>query len=117
MSAGRETPPVVGFLAGLLAAAFAMGGLLLAAGGIRYVLGLLLVGVVVAALGRAVAPRANGMGVGTTLLASTGGSFLGGFVGWFAFGDGGRLPAFVLSVAGAGFVVWLVQNQDGAASS
>jgi len=102
---------LIGFLVGLLAAAFVMGMILLAAGGILYVLGLLLSGLVVGALGRAVIPGPNTMGAGTTLLVGLGGSFLGGFAGWFVFGHNGRVLGFILSVAGAAFIVWLIQRQ------
>ncbi len=108
---------MVGFLAGLLAAAFVMGLILLAAGGILYVVGLLLSGLVVGALGRVVLPGPNPMDVGTTLLVGIGGSFLGGFAGWFAFGQSGPVFCFILSVAGAAFVVWLIQRQDRARAS
>ena len=102
---------MVGFLAGLLATAFVMGGLLLAAGAVLYALGLLVIGLVVGVLGGVVVPAPNHMGVGTTFLLGIGGSFLGGFVGWFAFGEGSRLLGFILSVAGAAFIVWLVQRE------
>jgi uncharacterized membrane protein YeaQ/YmgE (transglycosylase-associated protein family) len=103
---------VFGFLAGLLATALVMAGLLLAAGAVLYLLGLLLVGLVVGVLGGVVVPGVNHTGVGTTLLLGIGGSVLGGFVGWFAFAEGSRLLGFTLSVAGAAFVVWLVQRED-----
>ncbi len=108
---------MVGFLAGLLAAAFVMGAILLAAGAALYVAGLLLSGLAVGALGRVVVPGPNPMGVGTTLLVGIGGSFLGGFAGWFIFGRSGRFLGFMLSVAGAAFIVWLIQRQDRPASS
>ncbi len=108
---------MIGFLTGLLAAAFVMGVLLLASGGVAYALGLLLSGLVVGALGGVVVPGSTRVGVGTTILVGIGGSFIGGFAGWFALGDGGPLSGFVLSLAGAAFVVWLVKNQDRAASS
>jgi len=102
---------VIGFLAGLLVAAIVMGAILLVAGGILYVAGLLLSGLVVGALGRLAIPGPNPMGMGTTLLVGLGGSFLGGFAGWFLFGEHGRLFGFLLSVAGAAFIVWLLQRQ------
>jgi len=108
---------MVGFLAGLLAAAFVMGAILLAAGAVAYVLGLLLIGLVVGALGRAVVPGPSPLGMGTTLLVGIGGSFLGGFAGRFASGGSSRLPGFVLSLAGAAFIVWLIQRQDRVRSS
>jgi len=103
---------MVGFLVGLLAAAFVMGLLLLAAGAILYVLGLLVSGLVVGALGRIVIPGPNPMGLAATLLVGLGGSFMGGFVGWFAFGESSPFLGFILSVAGAAFIVWLVQHQE-----
>lgn len=107
---------MIGFLVGLLAAAFVMGLILLAAGGILYVLGLLLSGLVVGALGRTLVPGPNAMGIGKTLLVGIGGSFLGGFAGWFIFGHRGRYLGFILSVAGAAFIVWLIQRQERAQS-
>ena len=103
---------MTGFLVGLLGAAVVMGAILLAAGGILYVLGLLLSGLVVGALGRLVVPGHNPMGLGRTLLVGMGGSFLGGFAGWFLFGRSGRFLGFILSVAGAAFIVWLIQRQE-----
>jgi uncharacterized membrane protein YeaQ/YmgE (transglycosylase-associated protein family) len=103
---------VIVFLVGLLAAALVTALILLVAGGILYVLGLLLSGLVVGALGRLVVPGHDAMGLGTTLLVGIGGSFLGGFVGWFLFGGSGRFLGFLLAVAGAAFIVSLVQRPD-----
>ena len=108
---------MVGFLAGLLAAAFFMGAILLAAGGITYVLGLVLSGLVVGATGRAAVPGSGPTGVGTTLLVAIGGSFLGGFAGWFVFGRSSQLLGFALSVAGAAFVVWLIERHEEGATA
>ncbi len=104
--------PMVGFLAGLLGAAFVMGALLLAAGAPLYVLGLLVCGLLIGALGRFVVAGPNPMGVGTALLVGIGGSFLGGFAGWFGFGDGGWFLGLMLAVAGAAYTVWLIQRHD-----
>lgn len=102
---------MIGFLAGLLAAALVMAAAVLAAGGLAYLLGLLACGLVAGALVRVAAPGAHPIGYGITLLAGTGGSVLCGFVGWFLFEPRSRYLGFVLAAAGAAFVVWLLSHQ------
>ena len=97
-------------MAGLLGAALAFAGILLVAGGALYVLTLLVVGLVVGALGRVAVSRPDPKSVGTTLLLAVGGSFLGGMGGWFLFH---RPGGYVLSGAGAIFLVWLTRTTPG----
>ncbi len=98
---------MIGFVTGLLVTAFVFAAILLAAGAILYVLGLIVSGIVVGGLARLVVPGRDPMGAGMTLLIGVGGSFLGGLVGWFLFrGEGG----LILSVAGAAFLVWLIKR-------
>ena len=76
---------------------------------ILYILGLLLSGLIVGALGRLAIPGPNPMSIGMTILVGVGGSLLGGLVGYLIFGrNGGGL---ILSVAGAALIVWLIQRR------
>ena len=103
---------MVGFVAGLLSAAFVISGILLVAAGVVHVVLVALVGLVVGALSlRAVpAPDADPTATGTALAVGVGGSFLGGLAGWFVFGSG--VPRLLASVAGAAFLVCLVRRPD-----
>ena len=68
-------------------------------------IGLVLSGLVVGALGRLAIPGRNPMSLGTTIMVGIGGSFLGGLVGYLLFrGRSGPL----LSVLGAALIVWLL---------
>ena len=73
-----------------------------------FILGLILTGLVVGALGRLAIPGPNPMTLGMTILVGIGGALLGGLVGRLLFGeDGGGL---LLAVAGAALIVWLMQR-------
>jgi uncharacterized membrane protein YeaQ/YmgE (transglycosylase-associated protein family) len=98
----------MGLVAGLLVTAVLIGLVLFVAGGVVYILGLVLGGLVVGALGRLAVPGPNPMGLGMTLVVGLAGSFLGGLVGWFLVG---RWGGWILSVAGAAFIVWLLERQ------
>lgn len=74
---------------------------------IGYLLGLALTGLVVGALGRLAIPGPNPMGIGATILVGIGGSFLGGIVGMLLLN---RPGGFLLAVAGATLIVWLLQR-------
>lgn len=74
---------------------------------VGYLIGLALTGLVIGALGRLAIPGPNPMGVGATILVGIGGSILGGLVGNLLFNRGGGL---LLAVAGATFIVWLLQR-------
>ena len=73
-----------------------------------FILGLILTGLVVGALGRLAIPGPNPMTLGMTILVGIGGALLGGLVGRALFGeDGGGL---LLAIAGAALIVWLMQR-------
>lgn len=71
-------------------------------------LGFLIVGLIVGALGRLAIPGRNPMSWGVTLLVGIGGGLLGGLVGLLL---GFEEPSFLLSVAGAALIVWLLQRR------
>lgn len=75
-----------------------------------YLLGLVVSGLVVGALGRLAIPGPNPMSIGKTILVGIGGSFLGGLVGYLLFRGGGGL---ILSVLGAALIVWLLERRRG----
>ena len=72
-----------------------------------WILGLLLSGLIVGALGRLVIPRPNPMSIGMTIVVGIGGSLLGGLVGGLLLGRTGGL---LLAVAGAALIVWLIER-------
>lgn len=72
------------------------------------VLGLLVQGLVVGALGRFAIPGPNPMSLGTTILVGIAGSFLGGFVGYYLFGQ--NAVGLLLGIAAAALIVWLMQR-------
>ena len=76
-----------------------------------YIIGLILSGLVVGALGRLAIPGPNPMSIGKTILVGIGGSFLGGLVGYALFRNGGGL---ILSVLGATLIVWLLERRRSA---
>jgi uncharacterized membrane protein YeaQ/YmgE (transglycosylase-associated protein family) len=71
------------------------------------ILGLLLSGLIVGALGRLVIPGPNPMSIGMTIVVGIGGSLLGGLVGALLFGRPGGL---LLAVPGAALIVWLIER-------
>ncbi len=72
------------------------------------IIALVLSGLIVGALGRLAIPGRNPMSIGMTILVGIGGSFLGGFVGYLLFRNGGGL---ILSVLGAALIVWLLERR------
>lgn len=79
------------------------------------VLGLLVAGLVVGALGRLVVPGPNPMGIFSTILVGLGGSFLGGLVGRLVFGFRYRYAfglGLVLSVACAALIVYALSRRQ-----
>jgi uncharacterized membrane protein YeaQ/YmgE (transglycosylase-associated protein family) len=72
-----------------------------------WILGLLLSGLIVGALGRLVIPGPNPMSIGMTMVVGIGGSILGGLVGALLLGRPGGL---LLAVAGAALIVWLIER-------
>lgn len=76
-----------------------------------YIVGLILSGLVVGALGRLAIPGPNPMSIGTTILVGIGGSFIGGLVGYALFRNRGGL---ILAVLGAALIVWLLERRRAA---
>jgi uncharacterized membrane protein YeaQ/YmgE (transglycosylase-associated protein family) len=76
---------------------------------VLYLIGLVVSGLVVGALGRLAIPGPNPMSIGKTILVGIGGSFLGGLVGYLLFRNGGGL---ILSVLGAALIVWLLERRQ-----
>jgi len=74
---------------------------------LAFILGLLLTGLIVGALGRLAIPGPNPMTIGMTILVGVGGAFLGGVVGNLLFGRPGGL---LLAVLGAALIVWLIER-------
>lgn len=72
------------------------------------ILGLLVQGLVVGALGRLAIPGPNPMSLGTTILVGIAGSFLGGFIGYYLFGQ--NAVGLLLGIAAAALIVWLMQR-------
>jgi uncharacterized membrane protein YeaQ/YmgE (transglycosylase-associated protein family) len=74
-----------------------------------FVVLLLVSGLIVGALGRLIIPGPDPMGIAMTILIGLGGSFLAGVVTWLIFGRDAA-PGLILSVLGAGFLVWLMRR-------
>jgi uncharacterized membrane protein YeaQ/YmgE (transglycosylase-associated protein family) len=72
-----------------------------------WIIGLLLSGLIVGALGRLVIPGPNPMSIAMTTVVGIGGSLLGGLVGTLLLGRPGGL---LLAVAGAALIVWLIER-------
>ena len=72
-----------------------------------FIIGLLISGLIVGALGRLVIPGPNPMSIAMTIAVGIGGSLLGGLVGNLLFGRPGGL---LLAVAGATLIVWLIER-------
>ncbi|HSH23134.1 MAG: GlsB/YeaQ/YmgE family stress response membrane protein [Actinomycetota bacterium] len=76
---------------------------------IIYILGLILSGLIVGALGRLAIPGPNPMSIGLTILVGVGGSLLAGLVAGLLFN---RAAGLILSVLGAALIVWLIQRSQ-----
>lgn len=74
---------------------------------ILFIIGLILAGLVVGALGRLAIPGPNPMTIGMTILVGIGGSLIAGVVAGLLFNRGAGL---LLSVLGAALIVWLMQR-------
>ena len=70
---------------------------------------LLLSGLIIGALGRLAIPGPNPMSIGMTIVVGVGGSLIGGLVGRLLFG---RPGGFILAVAGAALLVWLISRSQ-----
>ena len=74
-----------------------------------FIIGLILSGLIVGALGRLAIPGPNPMSIGMTILVGIGGSVLGGLVGALLFNRSGGL---ILGVLGAALIVWLMERSQ-----
>jgi uncharacterized membrane protein YeaQ/YmgE (transglycosylase-associated protein family) len=74
---------------------------------IGFLIGLVIFGLVVGALGRLAIPGRQPMGCLGTIGAGLAGSFIAGLIGRAIFGKG-YTGSFILSVLGAALVVWIV---------
>jgi uncharacterized membrane protein YeaQ/YmgE (transglycosylase-associated protein family) len=76
-----------------------------------FLISLIIGGLIIGALGRLAIPGPNPMSVGMTILVGVGGSFIGGLVGYLL--TGGRYAGgWILAVAGAALIVWLMQRSQ-----
>ncbi|HUQ40331.1 MAG TPA: hypothetical protein VM030_09260 [Acidimicrobiales bacterium] len=77
------------------------------------IIGLIVGGIIIGALGRLAVPGPNPMSLPMTCAVGIGGSLIGGLIGRALFGSGG----FFLSVLVAALIVWLVaRSQQGNAA-
>lgn len=76
---------------------------------ILFILGLILTGLVVGALGRLAIPGPNPMSIGMTILVGIGGSLLAGLTVGLLFN---RPAGLLLSVVGAALIVWLLERSS-----
>ena len=75
---------------------------------VGFLIGLVVIGGVVGALGRLALPGPDPMSVGQTILVGIAGSFIAGIVFGLLFGEAG--PGLFGAVLGATLVVWLVRR-------
>jgi len=76
---------------------------------ILFLIGLVLTGLIVGALGRLAVPGPNPMSLGETILVGVGGSFIGGLIGRVLFGRPGGIILAVLCTAG---IVYFMQRRS-----
>jgi uncharacterized membrane protein YeaQ/YmgE (transglycosylase-associated protein family) len=77
--------------------------------GVGYIIGLIISGAVIGALGRLVVPGRQPLGCVGTILAGLAGSFVGGVIGR-VIDARSHIPGLFLSVLGAALVVYLVSG-------
>ena len=73
-----------------------------------FILGLIITGLIVGALGRLIVPGRNPMSIGMTILLGIAASLVAGFVGRALFGS--EEPGFLLSVIAAAVIVFFVSR-------
>lgn len=76
-----------------------------------FIIGLLVFGLIVGALGRLVIPGPNPLGLLMTIVVGIGGALLGGIVGALLFD---RATGFVLAVPASAFLVWWIERNRAA---
>jgi uncharacterized membrane protein YeaQ/YmgE (transglycosylase-associated protein family) len=74
-----------------------------------YLMGVVLTGLIVGALGRLAIPGPNPMGCVGTVLVGVAGSLLGGVIGRLIFGDS-YTPGLIMSVICAAAIVYIVER-------
>ena len=77
--------------------------------GIGFVIGLVISGLILGALGRLIVPGRQRMSVLMTILVGVGGSLLGGLVGNVLFG---RPGGFILGVACSALIVYILARSN-----
>lgn len=73
--------------------------------GLGYIVGLIITGLILGALGRLIVPGRQAMSILMTILVGIGGSLLGGVIGNLLFG---RPGGFILGVACSALIVFLL---------
>jgi uncharacterized membrane protein YeaQ/YmgE (transglycosylase-associated protein family) len=73
-----------------------------------FIIGLIITGLIVGALGRLALPGPDPMGIGQTILVGIGGSLLAGLIGRLLFG--GRGGGFILAVVCSLGIVYLIRR-------
>jgi uncharacterized membrane protein YeaQ/YmgE (transglycosylase-associated protein family) len=77
---------------------------------IGFLVGAIVTGLIVGALARAVMPGADRMSIPTTIAVGIVGSLVGGLLGWYVFPLHGPLMGFILQVAGACLIIFLMRR-------
>ena len=75
--------------------------------GLGFIIGLIITGLILGALGRLIVPGRQAMGILMTILVGIGGSLLGGLVGRALFGRNG---GFILAVLCSALIVFLLSR-------
>jgi len=79
---------------------------------IGLIIGLIISGLIVGALGRLAIPGPNPMSIPVTILVGIGGSLIGGLIGRAIVGeDGSTTVPFILGVLAAAAIVWFMQRR------
>ncbi len=73
---------------------------------------LALSGLIIGAVARLIVPGRQSMGILATIGVGILGSFVGGLIGRLLFGPG-YVPGFLISVAGAALLIWLLFRRRG----
>lgn len=78
-----------------------------------FILGLIIGGLIIGALGRLAIPGPNPMSVAMTIVVGIGGSLVGGIIGRLLFN---RPGGFLLAVLCSAGIVWLLQRNNAGGS-
>jgi uncharacterized membrane protein YeaQ/YmgE (transglycosylase-associated protein family) len=77
---------------------------------LAYLIGLVVTGLVVGALGRLAVPGPNPMSIAKTILIGIAGAFVGGMVGYAIFGP--DAPGLLFAVLAAAGIVWFLERRE-----